>query len=164
MPEHNLLVAQSSLGGRARHRRDSGGAAFLRRLAAMLAGPWRAADGTSAVEFALLAPVFFAFLLGIEEFGRALWTQSALQFAVEAGARCATTSCNADIPAYAATQALGMSIPSSAFTYNSGQSCGIAGYSSGYQVTASYAFQSLVGSLQFLPQLNVTLNAKSCHP
>lgn len=123
-----------------------------------------ARSGTSAVEFALLAPIFLAFLLGIVEFGRALWTQAALQFAVESAARCASVSCATDIPGYAATQALGLSIPSSAFTYNSGQSCGIASYSSGYQVTASYAFQSLVGTLRFLPRLNVTLSAKSCHP
>src|SRR5207302_6417539 len=105
-----------------------------------------------------------AFLLGIAELGRALWTQAALQFAVEAGARCASTTCAADIPTYTASQALGLTIPSTAFTYNSSQSCGIAGYSSGKQVTASYAFPSLVVSLKFLPQLNVTLSAKSCRP
>ena len=163
MPEHDLLVAPRRGGGTAPPERG-GAAGFIARLAAGCGRLWRAAGGTSAVEFGLLAPVLFAFLLGIEEFGRVLWTQSTLQFAVEAAARCASTSCAADIPVYAAGRAFGMTIPSTAFTYNSSQSCGIAGYSSGYQVTASYAFQSMVASLNFLPQLNVTLSAKSCRP
>jgi Flp pilus assembly protein TadG len=44
-------------------------------------------DGTAAVELAILMPVFLAFLLGIVEFGRLMWTHAALQFAVEAAAR-----------------------------------------------------------------------------
>ncbi len=156
MPEHDLLLG-SCRGGPSRGAAERSGSGFLRLLRL-------GSGGASAVEFALLLPVLLAFLLGIEEFGRALWTQAALQFAVEAAARCAATSCAANIPTYAATQVLGLTIPSTAFTYNSSQSCGIAGYSSGYQVTASYAFPSLVESLRFLPQLNVTLSAKSCRP
>jgi hypothetical protein len=40
------------------------------------------------VEFALVAPVFLAPLFGTLEFGRALWTQQALQQTAIAGARC----------------------------------------------------------------------------
>src|SRR4249920_1713174 len=78
---------------------------------------WRAHGGATAVEMAYLLPVFMLFLLGICEFGRALWTQTALQFAVEAAARCAAVSpslCTAtggssmDVPGYAASQAFGM--------------------------------------------------------
>jgi Flp pilus assembly protein TadG len=156
MPEHDLLL------GSRRDRPERRGFAGSTRAA--LGRLRHASGGASAVEFALLLPVFLAFLLGIEEFGRALWTQAALQFAVEAGVRCASTSCAVDIPTYAATQALGLTVPSTAFTYTSSQSCGIAGYASGKQVTASYAFPSMVVSLRFLPQLNVTLSAKSCRP
>ena len=122
---------------------------------------------------AFLLPVFILFLLGICEFGRALWTQTALQFAVEAAARCAAVSpslCTAsggstmDVPGYAATKAFGMSIPESAFHYTPNATCGVASGASGSggaQVTASYAFRTVVP--QLLP-LNVTLSAKSCHP
>lgn len=141
--------------------------------AAGLAALWRARRGATAVEMAFLLPVFILILLGIAEFGRALWTQTALQFAVEAAARCAAVSpslCTApggstmNVPAYAASQAFGMSIPSSTFTYTANATCGVASGSSGSggaQVTASYAFHTVVP--QLLP-LNVTLSAKSCHP
>ncbi len=45
--------------------------------------------GTTAIEFAILAPVLLAFLLGITEFGRAFWIRQTLQFAVEEAARAA---------------------------------------------------------------------------
>ena len=134
---------------------------------------WRAQGGATAVEMAFLLPVFMLFILGICEFGRALWTQTALQFAVEAAARCAAVSpslCTAaggttmDVPGYAASQAFGMSIPSTAFTYTANAVCGVASGSTGSggaQVTASYNFDAVVPAL--VP-VNVTLSAKSCHP
>ena len=134
---------------------------------------WRASDGATAVEMAFILPVFLMFLLGICEFGRALWTQTALQFAVETAARCAAISpslciapggASMDIPAYAASQAFGMSIPASAFTYTPNATCGIASGSTGSggaQVTALYAFDAIVPKL--VP-VAVTLSAKSCHP
>jgi Flp pilus assembly protein TadG len=134
---------------------------------------WRARGGATAVEMAFLLPVFMLFLLGICEFGRGLWTQTALQFAVEAAARCAAVSpslCTAaggtsmDIPGYAASQAFGMSIPASTFTYTPNATCGVASGSTGTggaQVTASYAFPAIVPAL--VP-VDVTLSAKSCHP
>ena len=45
--------------------------------------------GVAAVEFALLAPVFLALLLGAMETGRLLWTRSMLQFAAEEATRYA---------------------------------------------------------------------------
>ena len=139
----------------------------------LLSKVWRARDGATAVEMAFLLPVFMLFLLGICEFGRALWTQTALQFAVEAAARCAAVSpslCTAaggtsmDVPGYAASQAFGMTIPSTAFTYTPNATCGVASGatgSGGAQVTASYLFPAIVPAL--VP-VDVTLSAKSCHP
>jgi Flp pilus assembly protein TadG len=123
----------------------------------------RSRDGATAIEMAFLLPVFLGMLLGIEEFGRALWTQTALQFAVEAAARCAAVSPSlcTDVPSYAAGEAFALSIPSSSFTYTPNATCGATSVTSGAQVTASYAFQPLVP--QLVP-INVTLTAKSCHP
>jgi len=130
----------------------------------MFVGLARARGAASAVEAGFLLLPLFMFIYGICEFGRALWTQSALQYAVEAAARCAAvnpSSC-ANVPSYAATQAYGLTIPSQDFIYSSGASCGITGYTKGSQVTASYAFRPLV--TQTLVPLSVTLSAKSCHP
>lgn len=126
---------------------------------------WRARGGATAVEMAFLLPVFLMLLLGVCEIGRALWTQTALQSAVEAAARCAAVSpglCT-DIPAYAASQVFGLSVPASAFTYEPNVICGAAGPNGvgGAQVTASYTFDAVVP--QLVP-LAVTLSAKSCHP
>lgn len=119
--------------------------------------------GATAVETAILFPAFLMLLLGIGEFGRALWTQTALQYAVGAASRCAAVtpgSCS-DVPAYAATQAWGLSVPSGDFTYTANASCGISGYTGGAQVNVSYPFTPLVPKL--VP-LSVTLGAQSCHP
>jgi Flp pilus assembly protein TadG len=140
------------------------------RHAQVLTGLWRARRGATAIEMAFLLPVFMLFLLGICEFGRAMWTQTALQFAVEAAARCAAISpslCTAsggssmDIPGYAATQTFGMSIPASAFTYTQNFACGGVGLGGGSMVEAAYAFPAIVPAL--VP-VDVTLHAKSCHP
>jgi Flp pilus assembly protein TadG len=115
-------------------------------------------SGTTAVEFAFLAPVLFVIFLGIVEFGRLLWTQSTLQQAVQAAARCASvnpTLCNTDsaTETYAATQAFGLPVSSSAFTATTA-TCG-------NQVSANLPFNFVVPAL--FPE-NVTLTAFSCYP
>ncbi|HEX3537435.1 MAG TPA: TadE/TadG family type IV pilus assembly protein [Stellaceae bacterium] len=125
----------------------------LRRL-------WRARDGVAALEAAFLLPTFMLFLLGICEFGRVLWMQSGLQYAVEAAARCSVvysaSTCNGTTATktYAASQIFGPSIPTSTFS--------VSGSCTGTMtVTASYAFTFIV------PQLfpwNLTLTAKSAYP
>jgi Flp pilus assembly protein TadG len=119
-------------------------------------------DGTAAVEFAILMPVFLTFLLGIVEFGRLMWTQAALQFAVEAAARCYAidTTCTtaSATQTYASQQIFGLTVASSAFlaSQGAGTSC------SGYEVQVSnYTFSLIVPRL--FPW-TITLNAQSCHP
>ena len=46
--------------------------------------------GTSAVEFAFIAPVFFLLVIGMVEFGRAMMVQQILTNAARQGARMAT--------------------------------------------------------------------------
>ena len=141
----------------------AGGARSPRRGWRSLVAIARHSGGVTAVESALLFPAFLMLLLGIGEFGRALWTQVALQYAVGTAARCAAVtpgSCS-NVEAYAASQAWGLSIPSGDFTYTSGASCGISGYTGGAKVTVSYPFKPLVPKL--VP-LSVTLSARSCHP
>jgi Flp pilus assembly protein TadG len=120
---------------------------------------WYDQRGATALEFALLAPVFFALVFGIIALGMLFWTQVGLQHGAEMAARCAsvnTALCPNNSPStittYAAQQALGLTLPASTFTYTT-PACG-------NQVSASYTFQ-------FPSILNinsVTLTAQSCFP
>ena len=114
--------------------------------------------GTTAVEFGLTAPVFFALVFGLIDFGLVLWTQLGLQHATELAARCASvnkTIC-ADAPAiqtYASTQVFGMTVPTSVFTASQ--------VACGNQVTASFDFGVIGG---FFGTPVITLNAAACFP
>jgi Flp pilus assembly protein TadG len=117
-----------------------------------------ACDGTTAVETALVLPAFLFLLFAVVEAGLLFWTQSSLQFAVEAAARCAAvnaTQCgsNSAIQSYAASQVLGITVSSSSFSVSQ-PSCG-------YLISISYPFSFL--SSELFPW-TVTLNAQSCHP
>ena len=120
---------------------------------------WRDQRGATALEFALLAPVFVLLIFGIIALGMLFWTQVGLQHGVQMAARCAsvnTVLCpNNDpnaITAYATQQALGLSLPPSTFAY-SVPACG-------NQVSASYTFQ-----FPTILNLNpLTLTAQSCFP
>jgi Flp pilus assembly protein TadG len=123
-----------------------------------LVGLAKACNGTTAVETAIVLPVFLLFLFAIIEAGLLFWTQSTLQFAVEAAARCAVvdkTQCGSTgaIQSYAASQVVGMTVSSSSFNVSQ-PSCG-------YQVSISYPFSFVVSGL--FPG-TITLNSKSCHP
>ena len=123
-----------------------------------LVGFAKACDGTTAVETAIVVPAFLLLLFAVIEAGLLFWTQTTLQFAVEAAARCAvvnTTQCGrtSAIQSYAASQALGMTV--------SGSSFNVSQPSCGYQVSISYPFSFIVSGL--FPG-TITLNAKSCHP
>jgi len=50
------------------------------RLLKKIAG---AEAGVAAVEFSLVAPIFFALLIGITDLGRYVWTVNTMQFAVD---------------------------------------------------------------------------------
>lgn len=118
----------------------------------------RDTDGSSAIEFAILIPVFVMVLLGIMGSGILMWTQFGLQHGAEMGARCAsvnTTACGttANIQAYAVNQTYGVNPPASVFTVTT-PACG-------EQVDASYVFDILLTDLGLPP---VTLKGKSCFP
>jgi len=57
---------------------------FVSRLACI-----RDIRGTSAVEFALIAPMFFLAMFGTIDFGRAMWAYSTIESAATEGARYA---------------------------------------------------------------------------
>ncbi|MDL2406581.1 pilus assembly protein [Rhizobium calliandrae] len=124
---------------------------MIRRLA-------RNAEGTTAVEFALTAPLFIIMVFSIGQFGLFLWTRLGLQHAVDLSARCASllhTTCpdTGSIQAYAVEQAYGLKIDPSVFSVNK-DACG-------QNVTASYTYTI---AIPLLPSVPVTIAATSCFP
>lgn len=135
----------------------------------------RSQNGATLVEFALVAPVFLALLFGTIEFGRALWTQQALQQTAIAGARCMAlpqTNCVTAAYAYSSANTVsyiqgvasqwGISLPSANITQNNAATCGGAnGFS---QVELTFTFQSVVPYLTSIPTGGIPLSATACFP
>jgi Flp pilus assembly protein TadG len=114
--------------------------------------------GAEAVEMALALPVLLLFLLGTLDVGRMAWTQGTLDFAADAAARCAAidvTNCatTAQIQAYGAAHAYGMTVAASAFTVTTA-TCG-------HNVTVTLPFSLIYG---YLTTNSFTLNSSACYP
>ncbi len=113
--------------------------------------------GTTALEYAVIMPVLFLFLLGIMDMGRLMWMYAGLYRGVEAAARCGAVNTNAcattaEIQAAAAAAVWGATVSSSVFSVSTTASCGI-------QVTASYSFTFYTPGLS-----TITLTPSACFP
>ena len=114
-------------------------------------------QGTTAVEFGIIAPVLIALLVGTMALCVALFLIGSLHFAVEDGARCAsvkTTIC-ADGPttvAYTQSRYLGPSGVTPTFTY--------AAAACGNSVTASITYSVNV----LFKTLVIPISATACFP
>jgi Flp pilus assembly protein TadG len=103
--------------------------------------------GTAAIEMAFVLPVLLLIILGILEFGRAMWTRQTMQFAVEQAARSAladSTLTSSQIVTLVDNNLLGMQgvTPTGVASSNASQ----------VSITASYTFSFLVpGLLPFGP-------------
>jgi Flp pilus assembly protein TadG len=118
-------------------------------------------SGATAVEMGLIAPILFAFLLGIAQFGYTFWLQNALDYSVTAAARCAsvnTTTCDnvADTQAYAAGVS-GAGFASTVFTATLATTCG---GKNGNLVSGSYAYSFVIPFVD----LSMTLTSQACYP
>jgi Flp pilus assembly protein TadG len=115
-----------------------------------------ARNGAAAVEFAIIAPALVMLLLGIMETGRAMWTQNALNFAVEQAARCAAIDQNdcgttTQVQNYAST-ASGAVFAGSIFS--------VSAVACGKLVSATYPMLLYIPFVSAAP----TLTAQSCYP
>jgi Flp pilus assembly protein TadG len=113
-------------------------------------------DGTTAVEFAIIAPVFILLIIGTIALCFALFLVGSLHFAVEDGARCAsvkTTICSdpATTIAYAQSRYLGPNV-SPTFTY--------AAAVCGNSVSGSVTYSMNVGFRTFV----IPISATACFP
>jgi Flp pilus assembly protein TadG len=128
---------------------------------------WRMRDtnGAEAIEMAIVLPALLMFFLGIVDCGRLLWSNATLAHAVEAASRCAvvnTATCgtNANIEAYAVTQAWSLGLAPSAFTVTT-PACGT-------QVNGTMTFKFVIpwfyGTSPFGAGNSMTLTATACYP
>ena len=113
--------------------------------------------GTTAIEFAIVGPVFILLLIGIFYLCMALSVVGSMHYAVEEGARCAsvrTTVCSDDTTTISYTQShyYGPSTPP-AFTYDAAAACG-------HSVSGSINYVMDLG----LKQLTVPITATACFP
>jgi Flp pilus assembly protein TadG len=114
-------------------------------------------QGTTAVEFAIVAPVFIALLIGTLALCVALFLVGSLHFAVQESARCAsvkTTICadSATTIAYAQSHYYGPNV-SPTFTYDAAAACGSS-------VSASISYSMDVGFITF----TIPISATACFP
>jgi Flp pilus assembly protein TadG len=128
----------------------------------LLRSIYRNQEGTTAVEFAIIAPMFILVVLGTIGLCFALFLVGSLHFAVEDGARCASvkTSICQDTPttiAYTQTRYLGPNV-SPTFTHNAAAACGPA--NTGNSVTGSISYSMNVG----FRTLTIPVSATACFP
>lgn len=131
----------------------------------------READGSEAIEFAIVANALLLFLLCTVEFGRLYWTQSELQYAAEAAARAATvyTVNNPSATPAAIQTAAQTQGAASAYSLSVTPTFVLTAYnataippapSCGNQINVSYPFSFIVTGL--FP-FSITLTATACH-
>jgi Flp pilus assembly protein TadG len=118
---------------------------------------WRDRDGAAAVEFAVTASAFIVMVMGGFYAALIFFVASSMQFAVEAGARCAsvnTTVCSSSSStvSYVQSQFMATSVATPTFT-SSSASCG-------HNVTGSVTY------VMTLPTgaVSVPLSAAACFP
>jgi len=114
--------------------------------------------GATAVEFAIVAPLFLAMMVGVFELSRAMWIKSSMQYAVEEAARYAlvnTSASAATLQTYAESKLGDTGVGTTGMTFTI-TSNGIVA-----DIQVSYNFQTLTSLLPF-PSL--TLTAKSRVP
>ena len=113
--------------------------------------------GTSAIEFAIVAPIFFLLLFGLFYMCMCLSVIGSMHYAVEEGARCAsvkTAVCtdNNTTIAYVKSHYYGPSAPPT-FTYDPAAACG-------HSVNGSIDYVLDLG----LKQPPVPISATACFP
>jgi Flp pilus assembly protein TadG len=123
-------------------------------LVSALSGVVRDCGGAVALEFAFISIPLLLLLFGAFDLGVAMLTETKINFAVEAAAKCgaigaATCASPAETAVYGASVAGVPGLGASGFVVTTA-ACGVS-------VTASYAYNGMI-----LPAM--TLNAGACYP
>jgi Flp pilus assembly protein TadG len=117
--------------------------------------------GGPSLEFAFVAPVFFAMIFGVIDIARVGWTLGSLHYAAESAARYASINTSSDgtppaastVETYAQNVYYGESLSSNPFIY-SPTGCGNT-------VTASYTYSL---AIPFAGTWSIPLAATACFP
>jgi Flp pilus assembly protein TadG len=123
--------------------------------------------GATAVEFALVAPVFLMFMFLIIDGSRMVWTYQTLQEVATSSARCAAlklTACadNTSVQNYASARAIASGVPlaTTAITLTPSTTCQAT--SGMVKVAINSAYQGATTKL--LPTSVSTLTTEACFP
>lgn len=118
------------------------------------------------MEFALLAPVFFAMLFALVEFSRYAWVRQTLDEVAYSTARCMSvqTSCasTATQRTHAVQRAAGYGITILAANVTPATNTTCKGYARSNSVRISVTFESPAGGL--IPALPTSINSVACFP
>ena len=112
--------------------------------------------GTTAIEFAILSPVFLGMVIGILGLCLFLFVIGGMHYAVEEAARCAsvrTTVCTDPTSTIAYAQSKYVAPGSPTFTYQPSAACGKS-------VSASLSYTARLG----LRQVTIPFSATACFP
>jgi Flp pilus assembly protein TadG len=121
--------------------------------------------GSIAVEYAIVLPMLLLFLLGLVDVGRLFWSYTTLSRSVAAASRCAVVDTNncataSTVRSYAAGQAWGLGLASSAYTVTTA-TCGT-------QIQGTMVFQFFTPWYYVVAPFGagntLTLNATACYP
>lgn len=118
--------------------------------------------GATAVEFALVVPIFLIMTMGVFEVGRAFWIKSSMQFAVEETTRFAmvnTGASTATLATLAQTNLTAAGVNVAGVTFAATQE--VSGSRTFISVTGTYNFSVVV---PIVPIPDITLSVKSRVP
>ncbi|MBI2978322.1 MAG: pilus assembly protein [Rhodospirillales bacterium] len=113
--------------------------------------------GATAVEFAIVAPLFLAMMVGVFELSRAMWIKASMQYAVEETSRYAmvnTTKTDAELKTYAQTKLTDAGVGTTGMDFSNTTSDGTVA-----NIEVSYSFQTLTSLLPF-PSLALTAKSR----
>lgn len=124
------------------------------------------ARAATAVEFALLAPIFFLLLFGVIEGSRLAWTRQTLDEVAYSTARCMSVSASCEGGSasqdYAVERAsgYGVTVAVADVTGEAGITC--RGFPNSTRVTITHSFNSVMDG--FVPVFPAQIMVESCFP
>lgn len=142
------------------------GSNWIKKVRLNITAFFKKEDGATAIEFALVSVVFLAFVFGIMETGRIMWTYNGVEYAIENAARFALVNSDAatdDIIAVATESLDDMHLSQDPFSAEVSftQDADGANY---IEITGSYQYTALITA--FLPPSlsSFTLSAEVQRP
>jgi Flp pilus assembly protein TadG len=117
--------------------------------------------GVAATEFAIIAPLFFALVIGILEFGRALMVQQVLINGSRVGARQAITTgaTSGDVVAAVEEYTAAVAVPGVDVTVDPNPATAPAGTTITVTTTVGFSEVSWLPTPWFLGEVNLTANS-----